>query len=116
MKNMKMKTKMIIGFAIPILLTIINVLVGITSVKRIENTIGTMQTQQFTTITATMEDIGADEAKAKVVTDTLKASMVDDNALIARTATISNLVSVGLIVVSVIITLIIAYSLIKSSL
>ena len=28
MKNMKMKTKMILGFVIPIVLTIINVLIG----------------------------------------------------------------------------------------
>ncbi|MCM1118363.1 MAG: methyl-accepting chemotaxis protein [bacterium] len=114
MKNMKMKTKMIIGFAIPIILTIINVLVGITSVKRIENAIVDMQTKQFSTITKTMEEIGADEAKAKVVTDTLKESMVHDNELITRTANISNLVSVGMIVVSIVITLIIAYSLIKT--
>lgn len=114
MKNIKMKTKMIIGFAIPIILTIINVIFGITSVKRIENTIGDMQTGQFTTITKTMEEIGADEAKAKIVTDTLQASMVDDNALIERTANISNIVSLGMIIVSVLITLVIAFSLIRT--
>lgn len=114
MKNMKMKTKMIIGFAIPIILTIINVIFGMTSVKRIENTIGDMQTGQFTTITKTMEEIGADEAKAKIVTDTLQASMVDDNALIERTANISNIVSLGMIIVSVLITLVIAFSLIRT--
>lgn len=114
MKNMKMKTKMIIGFAIPIILTIINVLVGMTSVRRIQNTIGQMQTDEFTMITEKMEEIGADESKARIVTDTLKASMVDDNALITRTANISNLVSIGMIVASVVFTLIIAYSLIKT--
>ncbi len=114
MKNLKMKTKLIIGFAIPIFLTIVNVIVGMTSVGRIKNTISDMQVGQFTTITKTMEEIGADESKAKVVTDTLQASMVDDNALIVRTANISNIISFALIVVSVLITLIIAYSLIKT--
>ncbi len=113
MKDMKIKTKMIIGFAIPIVLTIINVIVGMSSVNRIKTTIGTMQQEEFATITRTMEEIGADEAKAKVLTDTLTASLVDDNELIARTANISNLVSAGMIVISVVISLIIAYSLIK---
>lgn len=114
MKNMKMKTKMIIGFAIPIILTIINVLVGISSVRRIQSTIGEMQTDEFTAITAKMQEIGADETKAKVVTDTLQTLLTDGNALITRTANISNLVSVGMIVASIVVTLVIAYSLIKT--
>ncbi|MDE7225072.1 MAG: HAMP domain-containing protein, partial [Acetatifactor sp.] len=73
-----------------------------------------MQINQHTTVTRTMEEIGADEAKAQILTDTLEASMAADNELIARTANISNYFSAGLIVVSVIITLIIAYSLIKT--
>ena len=39
MKDMKMKTKMIVGFMIPIVLTIINVLVGMSSVRRITNSV-----------------------------------------------------------------------------
>ena len=113
MKDMKIKTKMFIGFAIPIILTIVNVLVGMTSVRRIEDAIGDMQTNQYSTITQTMHEIGADESKAKILSDTLTASMAADNELIARTANLSNLFSAGLIVVSVIITLIIALSLIK---
>lgn len=113
MKDMKIRTKMIIGFAIPIILTIINVIVGISSVKRIENTVGDMQTEEFKLISQTLEQIGADEEKAKVLTDTLTASMTDDNALIARTASISNIVSIGMIVFSVVISLAIAFSLIK---
>lgn len=114
MKNMKMKTKMIIGFAVPIILTIINVLVGLISVRRIQSTIGNMQTDEFTAITAKMQEIGADESKAKVVTDTLRTLLTDGNAQITRTANISNLVSIGMIVASVVVTLIIAYSLIKT--
>lgn len=114
MKNMKMKTKMIIGFAIPIILTIINVLIGVSSVNRIRSTVATMQTEEFATITQTMEEIGADEAKAKVLTDTLTASKTDDNASIERIANISNLVSAAMILASVVISLVIAFSLIKA--
>ena len=114
MKNMKMKTKMILGFAVPIILSLINVMVGMFSVRNIEATVGVMQTEEFKTITQTMEEIGADEAKAKVLTDTLTASMSDDNAMIANTAAISNVISIVLIAVSILISLIIAFSLIKA--
>lgn len=114
MKNMKMKTRMIIGFAIPIILTIINVLVGMASVNTIKATVASMQTEQYTTITHKMEEIGADEAKAKILTDTLTETIQDDNALIERTANISNIVSIGMILFSVVICLIIAFSLIKA--
>lgn len=113
MKDMKIKTKMIIGFAIPIILTIVNVIVGMSSVNRIKTTVSAMQTEEYNTISQTMVQIGADEAKAKVLTDTLSAAMVDDNALIARTANISNIASTGLVAVSVIFSLAIAIALIK---
>lgn len=113
MKNMKMKTKMILGFAIPIILTIINVMIGMLSVKKIESTIGEMQRNEYNAITAKMKEIGADETKAKIVTDTLQALLTDGNAAITETANLSNLVSIGMIVASIVITLIIAYSLIK---
>ena len=113
MKDMKMKTKMIMGFAIPIILSIINVMVGMSSVRTITSNIMTMQTEEFATITKTMEEIGADEAKAKILTDTLTQTKTDDLANIQRTANISNLASGGLIGVSVLISIIIAVSLIR---
>ena len=60
MKDMKMKTKMIVGFMIPIVLTIINVLVGMSSVRRITNSVNKMQEEEFVTVQKTMEEIGAD--------------------------------------------------------
>ncbi|MCM1112690.1 MAG: methyl-accepting chemotaxis protein [Muribaculum sp.] len=113
MKNMKMKTKMIIGFAIPIILTIINVVVGMYSVRRITNAITDMQADEFTTVQDTLQQIGADETKAKVLTDALTAVKTDDMELINKTANISNIVSFGMIVFSVIVTVLIAVSLIK---
>ncbi len=113
MKNMKMKTKMIIGFAIPIILTIINVVVGMSSVRRITNSIVEMQEEEFITVQNTLKEIGADETKAKVLTDALTAVKTDDMELINRTADISNIVSFAMIVFSVVVSLLIAISLIK---
>lgn len=114
MKDMKMKTKMIIGFAIPIILTIINVVVGMSSVRRITNAIVAMQEDEFTTVQATLQEIGADETKGKMLTDALTAVKTDDMELISRTADISNIVSFGMIVFSVVISVLIAISLIKT--
>ncbi len=114
MKDMKMKTKMIIGFAIPIILTIINVVVGMSSVRRITNSITDMQEEEFVTVQSTLQQIGADEAKGKMLTDALTAVKTDDMELINRTADISNIVSFGMIVFSVVISVLIAISLIKT--
>ncbi len=113
MKDMKMKTKMIIGFMIPIVLTIINVLVGMSSVRRITNSVNTMQEEEFITVQNTMQEIGADEAKSKILLDTITSSKTESMELIQRTADISNIVSFGMIIFSVIISLLIAFSLIK---
>ena len=67
MKDMKMRTKMIIGFAIPILLTILNVAVGMVSVSRIDHEVVEMLEEEVVSIKQTMKDIGADEAKAELV-------------------------------------------------
>ena len=113
MKDMKMKTKMIIGFMIPIVLTIINVLVGMSSVRRITNSVNAMQEEEFITVQNTMRDIGADEAKSKILLDTITSSKTESMELIQRTADISNIVSFGMIIFSVVISLLIAFSLIK---
>ena len=113
MKDMKMKTKMILGFAIPIILAIINVLVGISAVRTITKDVVKMQEQEVVTINKTMEEIGADEAKAQVLIDKITTSKTADMEDILNAATFSNIASGTLIVVSVIISLIIAISLIK---
>lgn len=114
MKNMKMKTKMIIGFAIPIILAIINVLIGMSSVRSITKTVSHMQEQEMTTVQKTMQDIGADQGKAQVLLEMITSSKTDDLANIQRTANLSNLFSAGLIFVSVVISLFIAFALIKA--
>ena len=113
MKDMKMKTKMILGFAIPIILAIINVLVGISAVRTITKDVVKMQEQEVATINKTMEEIGADETKAQILIDKITSSKTADMEDILNAATFSNIASGTLIVVSVIISLIIAISLIK---
>ncbi|MCM1038043.1 MAG: methyl-accepting chemotaxis protein [Ruminococcus sp.] len=113
MKNMKMKTKMIIGFAVPILLSILNVAMGMSSISRIKRAVEDMQQEEYYAVQETIEQIGADETKAKIVTDTLAVEMQEGVAAIDQTADLSNIVSLALITVSVIFSLIIAFMLIK---
>lgn len=71
MKDMKMKTKMIIGFVIPTIFIIINAWVGMSTIKDISKRVDEMQQQQITDITQTMKDIGADEEKASIVVNAI---------------------------------------------
>ena len=114
MKDMKMKTKMIIGFVIPSLFIIINVLLGMSSISNIRDRVDQMQQEQLESIQATMKEIGADEAKAQLVSDAIKDEQTAGLESIQRLANNSNLFSAGLVVVSVLITVFISTSLIKA--
>ena len=114
MKDMKMKTKMIAAFGILILLTIINVLVGMSSVSRVTKTVSDMQEREAAEVKEKMEEIGADEQKATILTAAITDSQKDSLNQINRSSSLSNLFSFGLIAVSIIITLIISTSLIKA--
>jgi len=114
MKNMKTKTKMIIGFAIPIILAIINVLLGMTSIRNITSSIKDMQTEEFQMIQNKMTEIGADATKAKVITDALTETKTQNMTKIVQTSNTSNIVSLVLIVVSVLVSVFIAFALIKA--
>ncbi|MCM1126886.1 MAG: methyl-accepting chemotaxis protein [Lachnospiraceae bacterium] len=113
MKDMKIKTKMIIGFAVPIILTIINVAVGMTSVRTITNATKTMQSDMFAGAQDTLTQLGADQEKANAFIDSINAVVADDMETIERTAAVSNYVSFAMIIFSVIVSVIIALSLIK---
>lgn len=114
MKNMKIRTKLILGFALPIILSILNVMVGISSVRAITNEVVDMNTQEFQTIKDTMEEIGADEEKAQILFDKITVSKAADMEAMTLSANQSNALSVGLITVSVLVSLFIAFSLIKT--
>lgn len=113
MKDMKMKTKMIIGFIIPILFTLINVIFGMMSVSSIDKIVRDMQNEQVEVVEAKMEEIGADPEKAAILADTLESTAADDIESIDSRASTSNMISFGLLILSVIITVIIAVMLVK---
>ncbi len=113
MKDMKMKTKMIIGFAIPSIFIIINVLLGMSSIRNISRQVSETQGQQLESIKETMADIGADEEKAAIVADAIKEEQDAGMVKIQRLANNSNLFSIALVVLSVLITVVLSVSLIK---
>ena len=114
MKDMKMKTKMIIGFAIPSIFIIINVLLGMSSIRNISRQVSETQGQQLESIKETMADIGADEEKASIVADAIKEEQDAGMEKIQRLANNSNLFSIGLVVLSVLITVVLSVNLIKA--
>lgn len=114
MKDMKMKTKMILGFAIPIILAIINVILGMSSISRINRIVTDSQQSEIATIQEKMDEIGADEEKAEFVIDAINEIKTDQVDSIASQATNSNIFSAALIAISVVISVVIAVSLIKA--
>lgn len=114
MKDMKMKTKMIIGFAVPTIFIIVNVLLGISSINNIRDKMVETQQEEMTNIKKTMQEIGADEQKAEILVDAISSLQDTSQENIQRLATNSNLFSFALVAVSVIITLILSTSLIKA--
>lgn len=110
---MKMKTKMILGFIVPVVLMIINVAVGMFSVRNINNQVNKMVADQVGVIEDKMLDIGANEEKANIIINTLAENNKDDLASINQTAQTTNIVNFVMVAVSVILVLFIALSLIK---
>ena len=113
MKNMKMKTKMILGFIVPVVLMIINVAVGMLSVRSINNEVNNMITNEVTFINEKMIEIGANEEKAQIIIDTLNESNEDEIAKINNQANLTNIINLVMVVVSVLLVFGIALSLIK---
>ena len=85
MKNMTIRTKMILGFAVPIILSIINVALGMLAVRNVTNSVADMQTEEFVTIQQTMEEIGADQEKSQILIDTITQVKTKDMANIQKT-------------------------------
>ncbi len=114
MKDMKMKTKMIIGFVIPTIFIIINVLLAMSAIRDISNKVDELQNEQLETIKIKMEEIGADEEKASIIAEAIEEEQVAGIVTIQRLANNSNLFSIGLVVLSVLITVVLSTNLIKA--
>ena len=114
MKNMKMKTKMIIGFVIPTLFIIINVLIGMTSINNVRDEVESDQKAELDVIEDTLDEMGADSSKAQVLIDAITASQTETLDDIKELASQSNIISFSLVIVSVVITVFIGLILIKT--
>lgn len=114
MKDMKMRTKMIIGFVVPTIFIIINVLIGMSAIGDISDKVADMQKQEITEIEQTMKDIGADEAKAQLLIDAISESQSSAFNSVKTLANRSNLFSLGMVIISVLITSFLSTSLIKA--
>lgn len=113
MNNMKIKTKMILGFAVPIILIVVNVLFGIKSIDNITKEVSETQQMQLEDIKKTLVEIGADEKKADLVVNELTTVQQEGMNDIERLSRNTELFDVGLIAASLVITLFFATSLIK---
>ncbi len=114
MKDMKMKTKMIIGFCVPVILIIINVILGISSISNISSKVAETQKEESADIENTLKEIGADEQKSEMLMETIAQVQQNSRESIESLAFNSNLFSFALVAVSVIITIVIALNLIKA--
>ena len=114
MKNVKMKTKLLIAFFIPILLTVINSAIGIWSTRHTISTVEGMYAEEYATIQEKLVEIGANEEKSEMLLDAVAEEITNSAANLKTLAGQMNILSVILIVISVIITLVIALSIVKS--
>lgn len=113
MKDMKMKTKMIVGFMIPTIFIIVNVLIGMSEIRGICDRVAQMQEEEITDIRAKLKEIGADSEKAEILINAIASEQASDLEGVERLASRSNLFSFGLVVISVLITAFLSTSLIK---
>ncbi|MCM1157744.1 MAG: methyl-accepting chemotaxis protein [Bacteroidales bacterium] len=114
MKDMKMKTKMIIGFVIPTIFIIVNVWIGMSAINDISDKVADMQQEQIDDIKQTIADIGADEEKASIVINAMADDQAAGLASIEDRASKSNILSFALVVISVIITVFLSTAIIKA--
>lgn len=114
MKDMKMRTKMIIGFAIPIILSIINVALGMSTTGNVTSLVAKEQVKEIEIVEQTMKEIGADETKAQILIDKINEIKAEQSASMTRLENNGNIFSIALIAVSVAVSVLIALFLIKA--
>ena len=114
MKNVKIKTRLFIGFLVPIILTIINVYIGMSSVRSSVSTVEEMYEEESVEVEELLDKIGADSEKRQTLLDAINESKINNLDRLTSVANRSNLISIGMIVLSIIITVSIALSLIKA--
>ncbi len=113
MKNLKMKTKMIIAFIIPVVLLIISVILGIKSINNINGEVHNMTEGVQVALQNKLDEVSNDQEKKdqilKAVSDSREQSINDMNEI----ASTSRLINFAFVAVSAILVIIMALSLIK---
>ena len=103
MKNLKMKTKIVICFIIPVLFLVLTVAMAISSMSKIDKTVEGMMDDQISVLEQKMEEIGADEAKAETILETMVEARADEMKSVDNTISLSEKANVLFVVVAVII-------------
>ena len=73
-KNVKIKTRLIIGFLVPVILTIINVYIGMSSVRSSVSTVEEMYEEESVEVEELLDKIGAEEGKKTELLKTINES------------------------------------------
>lgn len=115
MKNMKIRTKLIVGFSIPVLLTIVTVLVGVFITKECVGVIGQMnQTSADELRQHFIESSHLGDAEVEEFMEIVNSGKDHRIERMEYIMGISNAISLGILLISVVITIIIGLSLTKA--
>ena len=82
MKNMKMKTKLIISFAVPVIFLVVAVIFAVSSMERISGEVDVMMQKQITALDEKLTEVGKEEHDGK--THDEKVQMINDGMTQAR--------------------------------
>lgn len=120
MKNMKMKTKLIISFAVPVIFLVVAVIFAVSSMERISGEVDVMMQKQITALDEKLTEVGNDEndgkthdEKVQMINDGMTQARQEDMDIISRTIDLSEKANVILAVVAVFIVAFLALKLLK---
>ncbi len=115
MRNLKMRTKLILGFCIPVILTILTVAISIFITSQVINNISDMNHESAAALNAELESVaGLDDAETAKLMDIVNSGTEERLDRMHTGISVSNAISIGLLTISVICTVVIALSLIKA--
>lgn len=113
MNNVKMKTKMIVGFVLPIIFLIINAVLATASINNIRGQVEVIEEQQLEVIQNTMREIGADQTKADLIIKAVTEEQADEMEKIESFAKNSELFNIGMVAIAIVLIVILSANLIK---
>ena len=113
MKDVKIRTRLFIGFLVPVILTIINVYIGMSSVRSSVGIVEEMYQEEEAEVRELISNIGADGQKSEELIKAINESKTKNLEYLTTVTNRSNLISIAMIILSIVITVMIALSLIK---